>query len=247
MFENFCNGKNKPAPMSYFDPMGPGTGITRAGMAIRNAIIKLKFLYEDYNPIGRSSSGGLANALIGSDIGKSKVESDKRAQNGNIAGQYLHLVKRGAKGDEPTMAKSRLKRAIRLKSSNLMKLSKLGFGTAMRRDSRLNHVQKLIWDVAEHTTISKKDDSVPHENENTTTIDRFDTTMEKKSTEDLLIITPSAPPSRLNRRLQQSRKSRPGRRLQSKKNKEAFSGYVNIWRSEPHKVRMLLGDPKKNA
>ena len=52
-----------------------------------------------------------------------------------------------------------------MKSSNLMKLSKLGFGTAMRRDSRLNHVQKLIWDVAEHTTISKNDDSVPHENE----------------------------------------------------------------------------------
>ena len=75
MFENFGSGKIN-GTMSYFDPMGPGTGIT-AGMAL-NAIIKLKFLYEDYNPIGRLLSG-LANALIGSDLGKSKAESDKGA------------------------------------------------------------------------------------------------------------------------------------------------------------------------
>eukprot|EP00943_MAST-04B_sp_MAST-4B-sp1_P004753 g4753.t1 len=242
MFENFCNSKKKPAPMSYFEPIGPGTGITCAGLAIRNAISKLKILYEEYNPIGRSTGKGTKNVTFNINLGTmtSPENTKLESKTSNKSGQYLHLMKKGAKGKQNSMAKSRLKRAIRLKSSNLMKLSKLGFGSSVRRESRLNHIQNLIWDVAEHS--DKPEDeaifSSDHDHSNS------DDDEDADGKEDVLLMTPSAPPSRFIRL--QDRK-RPGRQLkkQQKKKLSNFHNYINIWRTEPEKVRSLLGEDQE--
>ena len=240
MFENFCSSKKKPAPMSYFEPIGPGTGITCAGLAIRNAITKLKILYEDYNPIGRSTGKSTGNIDLG--IIKSP-ESTKT--NNNKSGQYLHMIKKGAKVKQKSMAKSRLKRAIRLKSSNLMKLSKLGFGTAMRRDSRQNHVQKLIWDVAEHSDMPDEKKIVVSSDDDRGSGGDSDDGMAGDLYDGYgnpLLMTPSAPPTSKNNRLQDRR--RPGRQLKKRKKSKLhkFNNYVNIWRTKPENVRLLIGD-----
>jgi tetratricopeptide (TPR) repeat protein len=247
MFENFCNSKKKPAPMSYFEPIGPGTGITCAGLAIRNAISKLKILYEEYNPIGRSTGKGTKNVTLNINLGTMTSPENRKleetvsgsSKNSNKSGQYLHLMKKGAKGKQKSMAKLRLKRAIRLKSSNLMKLSKLGFGTSVRRDSRLNHIQNLIWDVAEHSD-KPDDEAIFSSDDNRSNSDDDDA----DAKEDILLMTPSAPPSRFARL--QDRK-RPGRQLkkQEKKKLSNFHNYINIWRTEPERVRSLLGEDQE--
>jgi tetratricopeptide (TPR) repeat protein len=147
LFENFCSQKPQPAPISYFEPVGPGTGITNEGLALRQALAKLALLYEQYNPLGRSTASKASQLMLSGKKHSGKMSPSSAPKN--ESGKYLRLSKTSRKMQGGgNLAKSRLKRAIRQKTDNLMKLSRIGFGTKARRDVRSSQVAKMIWDVS---------------------------------------------------------------------------------------------------
>ena len=128
LFENFCLQKSSPAPLSYFEPIGPGTGITNHGLTLRNAITKLKILYEQYNPMGRSTAIAPKDGpnMVRKSPDKTMSPINKKKKKFNRAGSFLRMAGQKSK-QSGNMAKNRLKRAIRQKNWKLNEAVEIRF------------------------------------------------------------------------------------------------------------------------
>ena len=262
LFANFCSQESSPAPLSYFEPIGPGTGITHYGLTLRNAIAKLKVLYEQYNPVGRSTSIAPRDGpnMTRKSPERTMSPKNKQRKNKNRAGSFLRMASgKGDKHGGNSIARSRLKRAIRQKTGNMMKLSKLGFGTAFRREARAVHVERMIWDVLE------EEEEISRNNQ--ASLEAEPLPKPQLAEEAELVVSkkvPKAPSTNIRSRI--GGKKRPGRTLKlaegafsfgrpmfkTKKKAsvisaglESRSKYLNLWEANSRQFKDIVGREKE--